>query len=127
MTRLRIEYFLFTGAPWRPENIQLDELQQTAIRISWIPGFNGGFSQTFVIQLSTDQINWFNGTTVDENRLRRLSISITDLQESKKYFLRIIAYNVLGRSNFSDIYSFTTLANGKWGPTDIQSYLNILS
>ncbi|XP_053372613.1 hemicentin-1-like isoform X1 [Mercenaria mercenaria] len=100
------------GPPSDPFDIKVDNIQQNTARVSWIPGFHGGFAQTFLIQLSTDRKHWRNEETVyggtDESEEPMYKVLI-NLQESTIYYVRMYAFNSEGNSPFSEIHNFTTL------------------
>ncbi|XP_053390451.1 neural cell adhesion molecule 2-like [Mercenaria mercenaria] len=93
-------------------DIKVDNILQNTARVSWIPGFHGGFAQTFLIQLSTDRKNWRNEETIfggtDESGEPMYEV-LNNLQESTTYYVRMYAFNSEGNSPFSEIHNFTTL------------------
>ncbi|XP_060563629.1 contactin-1-like [Ruditapes philippinarum] len=99
------------GPPGVSKNITVDNIQQTTARVLWQQGYHGGFPQTFLIQLSTDRVQWENVETVyggtDESEDLKQKV-LTDLSHSTTYFIRIYAFNRAGNSPFSQYQNFTT-------------------
>ncbi|XP_053389575.1 hemicentin-2-like isoform X2 [Mercenaria mercenaria] len=93
-------------------DITINNIQQNTVRVSWKPGFHGGFAQTFLIQLSTDRTQWRNEETIyggtDESEEPMYEV-LHNLQESTTYYVRMYAFNSEGNSPFSEVHNFTTL------------------
>jgi hypothetical protein len=95
--------------PVSPSDFTIDYIQHNKARLSWRRGYNGGLTQTFVIQLGTDEkwsdVEVFDRNTEDKDRI---STILTDLFDSTTYFVRLYAYNVEGNSPLSETLNFTT-------------------
>jgi hypothetical protein len=78
--------------------------------LSWLPGNNGGLTQTFVIQLGTGKRSWEDTEVQDkvEQNDQTISKILTGLSDSTTYFVRMYAYNNVGNSPLSEILIFTT-------------------
>ena len=89
-------------------------ITETTAVLAWIRGFHGGSDQTFVVQLSTDSINWTNKTFIpDGQKDSNTSINITldNLSSGTIYFARVYSFTQEGRTqDFSNINFFTTIA-----------------
>ncbi|CAC5422324.1 unnamed protein product [Mytilus coruscus] len=69
--------------------------QQTQIFVLWIPGFDGGFLQWFIIEYKEiGDLYWKNQTTRSSN-----SIVIGGLQPATKYLIRMFSRNMIDDSN----------------------------
>ncbi|XP_053372823.1 uncharacterized protein LOC123559495 [Mercenaria mercenaria] len=102
--------------PAVPYDLKTEHIQSTSVRISWKQRFDSEFPQTFVIQMSADNIIWFNATTVyvdTEEHEGKFSTGLENLQESTIYFVRMYAYNKGGKSSFTKSFNFTTLTKDK--------------
>ncbi|WAR05699.1 hypothetical protein MAR_021068 [Mya arenaria] len=99
------------GPPTIPTQFALNNVDQNAIEASWLAEFNGGFRQTFVIQISIDEIHWSNASirTEDTDRSNDIyRLTISNLDHSTTYFLRLYAFNELGLSGFTSVLQATT-------------------
>ncbi|XP_060575287.1 neural cell adhesion molecule 1-B-like, partial [Ruditapes philippinarum] len=98
-----------TKPPVSPSDFTIDYIQHNKARLSWRRGYNGGLTQTFVIQLGTDEkwndVEVFDRNTEDRDRI---STILTDLFDSTTYFVRLYAYNEEGNSPLSETLYFTT-------------------
>ncbi|XP_060551819.1 fibrillin-2-like [Ruditapes philippinarum] len=99
-----------TVAPETPRGFTIDYIQHNKARLSWLPGNNGGLTQTFVIQLGTGESSWEDIEVQDGVKQNDQPISkiLTGLIDSTTYFVRMYAYNNVGNSSLSEILSFTT-------------------
>ncbi|XP_060593354.1 fibrillin-1-like [Ruditapes philippinarum] len=99
-----------TVAPGTPRAFTIDYIQHNKARLSWLPGNNGGLTQTFVIQLGTGESSWEDTEVQDGVKHNDQTISkiLTGLRDSTTYFVRMYAYNDVGNSPLSEILIFTT-------------------
>jgi len=93
----------YTGHPEPPVNVHFSST--TIPSLTWDKNFNGGLTQTFVIQTATVQDNiWANQTLVNEFDIDFIKpngsyeVNITGLSPGE-YNTRIYAFNVQGRSD----------------------------
>ncbi len=85
------------------------------MNVSWNLGFHRGFSQTFVVQYSTDDVAWTDGATLDtglSESPNRHHVSVDSLSPGQLYYLRIYAYNEMGQSEYTDTFNVTTSTPG---------------
>lgn len=105
--------FIFKGPPQPPYGIFVAQVFASDVQVSWTAGFDGGFDQTFVIQLSKTSKNWENVAHffagINSN-LQLFTSTVQGLDHSSLYFLRMFAYNEKGASNYSEVLNFTTRA-----------------
>ncbi|XP_052803071.1 uncharacterized protein LOC128233436 isoform X2 [Mya arenaria] len=100
------------GPPTIPTQFTVSKITQNAIETSWFAEFNGGFRQTFVIQISIDEHHWSNASIriEDIDTLSKIyRHTINNLDHSTKYFLRLYAFNELGTSGFTSALQATTI------------------
>ncbi|XP_060563555.1 uncharacterized protein LOC132722945 [Ruditapes philippinarum] len=99
-----------TVPPETPRGFTIDCIQHNKARLSWLPGNNGGLTQTFVIQLGTGESSWEDTEVQDGVKQNDQPISkiLTGLGDSTTYFVRMYAYNKVGKSPLSEILIFTT-------------------
>ncbi|XP_060578473.1 neural cell adhesion molecule 2-like [Ruditapes philippinarum] len=101
---------VLTEQPGSPRGFTIDYIQHNKARLSWMRGYNGGLTQTFVIQVGTDEKTWsdvkvFDRITKDE---KPITTVLSDLHDSTTYFVRAYAYNEEGNSPLSKTLNFTT-------------------
>ena len=80
-----------------------------SISLVWVPGFDGGSVQTFVLEHGFED-EWV-AQDVESSVLQTATIhtTITDLVPETNYSLRVYAKNFYGVSEYSDVYNVTTL------------------
>ncbi|KAJ8316532.1 hypothetical protein KUTeg_005939 [Tegillarca granosa] len=95
-------------APAPPLFVSLECLKDLSADVSWMPGFNGGSEQMFVIQYRQSSENNFKIWT---KKLQDKRINITEnvkgLTNGVEYRFRVVAVNSYGETP-SDEYSCTT-------------------
>lgn len=75
-----------------------EEPSSTYIIVSWIPGYSGGYTQTFVVEYRVHgEWLWMNETNSEMNRL-----IIKDLLPDTQYALRMYAINKVNTSALTD-------------------------
>ena len=102
----------YTGHPEPPVNVHFST---TIPSLTWDKNFNGGLTQTFVIQTANVQDNiWANQTLVNEFDVDFIKpdgsyeVNITGLSPGE-YNTRIYAFNVQGRSDTVGLDSTFTI------------------
>lgn len=112
-----LKTFFIIGPPQPPYDVSVGLVSASDVEVSWIAGFEGGFSQTFVILLSKDSENWENKTQLAggiSSNYKKFMKTVKGLDHSSLYFLRMFAYNEKGASNYSNIVNFTTSVTGNF-------------
>jgi len=83
----------------------------TSFSLSWTTGFDNGFNQTVVIQLSTNGQTWSNKTTIigdSGSSNKKHTETLNNLDHSTLHYVRLFSYNREGNSNYSEVVNFTT-------------------
>lgn len=109
MSNVTIFLYGILGLLCVPSNVTVRDVQTTSVLLSWNRCFHGCLNPAFIIQLSTDTINWTNVTTVnDSQRSASLSYKLHSLEGSSTYHVRLVAFYEACMSNYSTSYKFTT-------------------
>ncbi|XGW32938.1 hypothetical protein V3C99_017447 [Haemonchus contortus] len=115
-----------TGPPQVPTNLRKVSATPKSLSLGWVPGFDGGFEQSFVVEYRN--VNPFTETfgkedvsTVEVKNTSKvehieddgtaswyLSFNLTGLNPLSSYYLRIRAKNKKGFSEFSPLVIATT-------------------
>ena len=95
------------GPPQTPANFTLVSSTDTSIVVEWIPGYNGGYEQTFNIQyrIVNESKIWMTQKIPQYNRQ---TYTLSELQGDTWYELRMFAGNKFDRSHFTYIQSMAT-------------------
>lgn len=56
---------LFSGAPDRPTDVKVTDIKWNSLKIHWMPGFDGGKPQEFLVLLNGDSKPAFHGTEAE--------------------------------------------------------------
>lgn len=111
-----------------PSNLLVDEIKYKSVRLTWLRGYHGGLAQTFVVEVSTDLKKWQKVASMFDGKnenTQPISITLTYLQDSTRYFLRVYAYNDDGYSSYTDYVNLTTVAGGKNSKTTFETAWSI--
>ncbi|KAK3579736.1 hypothetical protein CHS0354_034018 [Potamilus streckersoni] len=99
--------------PEKPLNFHATSIQERQLSLTWLSGYHGGFNQTFVVEISLDNITWNNVSQVNAgNRNGWFSATLSDLIPGCEYYLRLYAYNINGRGDFADIQPIIRMFKG---------------
>jgi len=99
--------------PDPPVFVEIKNIGDHSATISWSEGFHGGSDQTVYYEISSE--NTF--TTWTPFRMDTIGISetisirnttVNNLMEETTYYIRLYSTNSLGRSEMTDISTFTT-------------------
>lgn len=97
---------LCLDVPEPPEHLSAI-LNSTTIVVYWQPGFNEGHSQTFFIEYRPETKSEWEvvGSTVQSNFTmdQKLKYTINHILFAKKHYVRMLAENVAGQSNYSNL------------------------
>lgn len=82
--------------------------KQTGIQVSWIPGFNGGYPQTFYVQYRRiDDTNW-ETHNVSNGKQNTTTTLVSNLEPGTEYFIRMFARNEINGSNYTRQFTVQT-------------------
>ncbi|XP_052063074.1 nephrin-like [Mytilus californianus] len=97
--------------PETPSNFTITSSRETSITVQWIPGYDGGQTQTFYLQYRTSGTNaWVHQEIKNSNQLDSHNIyTLSGLQDKTSYELRMYAKNKFNQSQHTDIETTRTL------------------
>lgn len=102
------------GKPYPLDNCTVYNQTSEALFVSCLPGYNGGLSQRFMVQVFEDvegiRLNIHNFTENEEPKF-----TVDGLRAGTEYLLSIYAENAKGKSEERKIYGFTLPAVGRPG------------
>jgi len=99
--------------PSPPVLVEIKNVGSHSATLSWSEGFHGGSDQTVYYEISSDD-TYTTLTTVQMNTIaisETISIrntTVSNLVEDTFYYIRLYSTNSLGRSEMTDISTFTT-------------------
>ncbi|XP_071094637.1 contactin-5-like [Haliotis cracherodii] len=91
------------GPPSTPTNVSVYPEGPFSLRVSWKEEFNGGATQTFTVEYSTDEEDWKTAESHEETgRGNYLTSVIRDLSSCTVYYVRVVASNKFGNSSYTE-------------------------
>ncbi|CAK8693269.1 unnamed protein product [Clavelina lepadiformis] len=96
--------------PDPPINVRIVNVTYDAIVVSWIPGFDGGMSQTFLLEyrrLDDDTKRW----DISNIPGHKTAHEMVGLKQDIEYRIRMRSINLLGKSGLSDEIDAKTMAD----------------
>ncbi|XP_071094641.1 nephrin-like [Haliotis cracherodii] len=91
------------GPPSTPSNVSVYPEGPFSLRVSWKKEFNGGATQTFTVEYSTDEEDWKTaGSHEETGRGNYVTSVIRDLNPDTLYYVRVVASNKFGSSNYTE-------------------------
>ena len=96
------------GPPQSPKRVDVTAVDDTSISLAWTPGFNGGYNQSFDIQVFEDATGHRILKLKNIRRVEGNRTTIQGLKPQTRYSLKIRAWNREGYSNFSDQHIIQT-------------------
>ena len=90
------------GAPDMPKNVELTAVDDTRVSLAWVPGFNGGFNQTFDIRVVDDRTGHQVLKLKNIRRVTGNGTTIMGLDPKTRYLIKVRARNRAGFSNFTE-------------------------
>ncbi|KAL3831212.1 hypothetical protein ACJMK2_044746, partial [Sinanodonta woodiana] len=97
-------WLLIRGTPEKPVNLHPTNIQEKQLSLRWQSGNNEGYNQTFIVEISLDNITWNNVSQVSAgNRDGWFTTVIEDLIPGSEYYFRLYAYNINGRGDLADV------------------------
>ncbi|XP_060598567.1 nephrin-like [Ruditapes philippinarum] len=102
-----------TDKPEPPRDFRLmkDTITDASVTLSWRPGFNGGFQQTFVIiYRMIHELVWFNKSIKDDGHIN-MNYTLDELSSLQEYKIEMFAKNIEGNSLHTERLHFKTKAS----------------
>ncbi|XP_046558353.1 synaptogenesis protein syg-2-like [Haliotis rubra] len=94
---------LSEGPPSTPTNISVSPEGPFTLHVSWKEEFNGGATQTFTVEYSTDEETWKTaGSHTETGSGNYLTSAINDLNSDTLYYVRVVARNEFGSSSYTE-------------------------
>ncbi|XP_046555514.1 hemicentin-2-like [Haliotis rubra] len=94
---------LSEGPPSTPTNISVSPEGPFSLHVSWKEEFNGGATQTFTVEYSTDEKDWKTaGSHTETGSGNYLTSVINDLNSDTLYYVRVVARNKFGSSSYTE-------------------------
>ncbi|XP_056587685.1 protein turtle homolog B isoform X2 [Triplophysa dalaica] len=94
-------------SPHAPTNVRVTA-SATSANVSWVPGYDGGFEQTFSVWVKREQLgphDWLS-TTVPSGQPW---LTVQGLEPETAYQFSVLAQNKLGTGPFSEVVTVNTL------------------
>ncbi|XP_076088491.1 nephrin-like [Mytilus galloprovincialis] len=108
--------------PETPTNVSVIPFEKH-IAVSWCPGYNGGFPQTFFVEYKAeDEEVWIRSGPVTGNFEIRMSEIMYDIIPNTRYYVRVLSKNKIGESNTTTVITLG-LSNNKY---DVEAILLVL-
>ncbi|XP_046550432.1 hemicentin-1-like [Haliotis rubra] len=93
------------GPPGTPTNISVSPEGPFTLHVSWKEEFNGGATQTFTVEYSTDEKDWKTaGSYTETGSGNYMTSVIKDLNSDTLYYVRVVARNQFGNSSYTTEY-----------------------
>ena len=95
--------------PDPPQDLRVIGVTYKSVNLTWQPGFDGGFKQSYRIRMmKTGSEHYF---TVDVRPDGATEFEVVDLQPSTEYNFAIMAHNEKGESSYTDMSVKATTAS----------------
>ncbi|XP_071094627.1 contactin-5-like [Haliotis cracherodii] len=91
------------GPPSTPTTVSVYPEGPSSLRVFWKEEFNGGATQTFTVEYSTDEEDWKTAGTYEETgRGNYVTSVVRDLNPGTVYYVRVAASNKFGSSTYTE-------------------------
>ena len=90
------------GSPGTPEELSAENITDTSIQLTWRPGFNGGASQKYFVQVKETKSGHEKYKLKKTKEITKSFTVINGLQPNMMYTFRVKARNRHGTSDFSE-------------------------
>ncbi|CAG2197911.1 unnamed protein product [Mytilus edulis] len=99
-----------SSPPETPSNFTISSSKETSITVQWIPGYDGGQTQTFYIEYRiTGSSEWVPWEVKNSNQFDSYMVyTLTGFQDETSYELRMYAKNKFNQSQHTDIETIRT-------------------
>ena len=92
-------YLNVTSRPDPPSYLKILNVTYNSVNLTWTPGFDGGFNQTFKIRYRREGSESYH--YVDVAPLGVSTFEVQDLKVDTKYSFSILAFNSIGMSVYT--------------------------
>ena len=92
-------YLNVTSKPDPPSYLKILNVTYNSVNLTWTPGFDGGFDQTFKIRYRREGVE--NYQYVDVHPSGITNYEVQDLKVDTKYSISIMAFNSIGSSPYT--------------------------
>ena len=86
----------------------VDKATTVNVNVSWTPGYDGGYPQTFKVKYRETELNGPFTTSDASNTPIRAMFVVTELRPETEYEFRVLGSNVRGDGMLSNSELFTT-------------------
>ncbi|XP_052219081.1 nephrin-like isoform X2 [Dreissena polymorpha] len=93
--------------PESPQEVNVVRRGITEIDLEWVPGFNGGLQQTFIINYTDTHFEIWNAVRVPVDRTTH---TLRGLEPDTTYTVKMRAENIIGNSTWTDYITISTFA-----------------
>ncbi|KAH3807820.1 hypothetical protein DPMN_136168 [Dreissena polymorpha] len=109
---------VITSTPVAPASLQVNEVNINYASVCWNYGVKDVIYPNFVLELKRTDTQWTGQPVSDMNinSNSRICTAIRSLNTSTTYDVRVYAENAIGRSEYSNSTSFTTLSESTQVP-----------
>lgn len=105
-------YLNVTSRPDPPAYLTILNVTYNSINLTWTPGFDGGFPQTFNIRYRKEGAE--NYQYVDVAPSGATTYEVQDLKMETKYYFSILAFNSQGSSVYTKEFVINTKSSEPW-------------
>ena len=116
-------YLNVTSRPDPPSYLKILNVTYNSVNLTWTPGFNGGFNQTFKIRYQREGA--INYQYVDVAPQGIDTFEVQDLKVDTKYSISIMAFNTVGASAYTSPIIVSTKSKEDRDFFDKKSYPSI--
>ncbi|VDI52806.1 Hypothetical predicted protein, partial [Mytilus galloprovincialis] len=111
-TNYTLRLHIVVSAPQTPLNFTIISSGETSVTFQWIPGYDGGQTQTFNIEYHISGTDtWISQEIKTSNKLELLNIyTLSELRDKTTYELRMYAKNKFNQSQHTNIETITTIS-----------------
>jgi hypothetical protein len=101
---------LLKDIPENPQGFQhlYENLTESSITVQWIPGFDGGPRQTFVLRYKTNSDMFWTDINISDNGEKNMSYTVTSLTSGTLYNFVLYARNKIGNSSQTAVLGIRT-------------------
>lgn len=97
--------FVCLGIPDSPEALEASNISHHSVLLTWLSGFDGGLTQTFLLKVQKIQETAVTFISIPINIT---SYTLSGLSQGTTYQVSIAAKNILGESQYTAPITFQT-------------------